>query len=138
MSAIRRCSKACWDGEANICVKCFYLDNWCKDQQHVLSRRTRGETYNEDGSEKVLFSAIPKQEIQLLSTTNLNSKPHLLFSRSSWAAINSHPTFHPLRPIFFWLIDQSQLLVGDCLLESYDIRTLKTSPKSKPRLLTIP
>ena len=129
--------KVCGDDQANICVKCFHLDNWCKDEQHILSRRTRGETYdNEDGSEKVLFSAIPRQDIHLLSTTNLNSKPHLLFSRSSWAAIHSHPAFHPLRPIFFWLIDQSQLLVGDCPLESYVIRTLRTSPKSKPRLLT--
>ena len=124
--------KICGDDQADICVECFNLDNWCKDQQHILSRRTRGKTYGkEDETEKVFYSAIPRQDIYLLNTTNLNSKPHLLFSRSSWAAIPSHPAFHPIQPIFFWLIDQSQLVVGDCSSESYVIRTLRTSHKSK-------
>ena len=130
--------EVCGDDQADICVECFYLDNWCEDQQHILSRRTRGKVYDkEDETEKVLFSAIPRQDITMLSTTNVNAKPHLLFSRSSWAAIHSHPTFHPIQPIFFLLIDQSQLLVGDCSLESYVIRTLRTSPKSKPNARVI-
>ena len=124
--------KVCGDDQADICVECFNLDNWCKDQQHILSRRTRGKTYGkEDETEKSFYSTIPRQDIYLLNTTNVNNKPHLLFSRSSWAAIHSHPAFHPIQPIFFWLIDQSRLLVGDCSSESYVIRTLRTSHKSK-------
>ena len=125
--------KICEDGQFDVCQRCFYLDNWCKDQKHTLSRRTGGKVSKEENEiEEVSFSAIPKHELSIFSTTCTDAKPHVLFSRSSWTVMNSHPAIHPTQPILFWLLDQSQLLVGNCSLNSYVVQTLRSSPKSKP------
>ena len=125
--------ETCPDEQADICLECFYLDNWCKNHEHILRLKTREDLHDKKDHEtsRMSFSSVPKQEISILNMRSVSSKPRVLFSRRSWAAIDSQPAFHPLQPMFFLLIDHAQLLVGDCSNESFLIRTLKSSPKSK-------